>query len=122
MVALSLVTRSSPIKPLIAEHPAQCILEVAHTLNKEDALGDDWRRLWPELLDRPLDENVVKSQEEGPTMFTLRTWCRMKSAAEATVGRLITALNAIYRNDLAEIMENSIDVSKAYCTLEWPVA
>lgn len=104
------VSYSSPVKPLLSDHHVPWLLEVERILDEDDVMGDDWRRLWSELIDRPLDEQLVKDQEGGPTKFLLSLWCRAKSPAEATVGRLIGALNAIYRNDVAQILDKYIDV------------
>ena len=87
-----------------------CLHEVAKILDKNDIMGDNWRRLWPKLLDRPLEEQVAMRHEKGPTMFTLMLWCRAKPPTKATVGQLIKALNAIYRNDVAGILEKHIKV------------
>lgn len=111
-VVVIAVSYSSPVRPLIAGPgaPVPCLLNMAHRLDEDDVMGDDWRRLWSELIDRPLEETLAKGQKEGPTLFLLKLWCRMKPTTEATVGRLIGGLNAIYRNDVAEIVETCIDV------------
>lgn len=85
--------------------------EIAAILDQEDEMmGDDWRRLWKELIDRPLDETTVKAMKGHPTKFMLTLWCRTKKSTEATVERLIAALNAIYRNDVAEMVEKYVEV------------
>lgn len=76
---------SSSIKSLIAEPVEECLIKIAKILDEDDPMGDDWRRLWSVLIDRPLSEPQVRSRKEGPTMFVLKTWCHMKPPAEATV-------------------------------------
>ena len=89
------------MKPLIGEPVARCLFEVSELLDKDDDLEDDWRRLWKELLVRPLNEIKVREKSKSPTLFLLNRWCKMKPPSEATIGQLIKALNAIYRNDVA---------------------
>ena len=102
------VSYMAPVKSLISEPPASCLLEVSKLLDEEDDLGDDWRRLWSELLHRPLNEDVVRKKSVSPTLYVLKRWCMMKPSSEATITRLMTALNSIYRNDVACVLE-------AYC-------
>ena len=45
-------------------------------MDEEDDMGDDWRKLWSELVQRPLDEAVAKCRPEGPTVYTLKLWVR----------------------------------------------
>ena len=99
------VSYDTPVESLIDEPTASCFLEVSKHLDEDDDLGDNWRRLWSELLNRPLNEDVVRKRSEGPTCFLLKQWCRMKPPSEATIGRLMKALNAIYRNDVARVLE-----------------
>ena len=85
-------------------------------MDKEDAMGDDWRMLWSELVHRPLDEAVAKHQPEGPTIYTLKLWVRGGKRSNATVGRLIKVLSDVYRNDAAEVLEEYARVSmQCYC-------
>jgi hypothetical protein len=98
------VSYSTPVKTLIGGTPSQCIVEMSSILDQADDMEDDWRRLWSELLNRPVKE-VVSQKEEGPTRFLLTLWCRSNPPSEATIGHLIKALNAIYRNDVARMME-----------------
>ena len=101
---------SSPPHQCISSPPHQCIVEISNLLDADDplALGDDWRKLWSELTDRrALEEDVARNHLEGPTVFTLRTWCRMKPT-QTTIGSLIQALNAIYRNDVAQKMQRFV--------------
>ena len=96
---------SLPVADLLSIPPHQCIVEISQLLDAENPLGDDWRRLWSKLTDRrALEEAIAKDHPEGPTVFTLRTWCRMKPT-QATFGSLIQALSAIYRNDVARKMQ-----------------
>ena len=98
------------MESLIDKPTASCLLEVSKLLDDEDALGDDWRRLWSELLSRPLNEDVVKKKSESPTLFLLKRWCSMKPPGEATIGRLMKALNAIYRNNVARVLQRHVDI------------
>ena len=102
---LLLVSYSTPVQDLVGCTPSQCIVEMSKVLDRRDAMEDDWRRLWSELLNRPLNEEVVSHKKEGPTQFLLKLWCRMKPLSQATVRHLIQALNSIYRNDVARIVE-----------------
>ena len=79
-------------------------------------MEDDWRRLWSELIQRDLDVGMVKQQAESPTVFTLKRWCRMVPSESATIGKLIAALSAIYRNDVAEKLTEYVKV--ATCAVE----
>lgn len=103
--SLSLVSYTTPVEELIHDPTSQCMEEISCLLDQDDEIGDDWRRLWPELLKKPLNETVVSQKKEGPTRFLLKLWCRMKPPSERTVGHLIQALNAIYRNDVARNVE-----------------
>ena len=107
------VTSSTLISHLLSSsQPHECLLEVAGMMDEEDDMGDDWRRLWSELVQRPLDEAVAKRQPEGPTIYTLKSWVRgIKHRSEATVGRLIKALSDVYRNDAAAVLEEYAQVS-----------
>lgn len=96
---------SSSIKSLIADPIEECLIKIAEILDEYDPMGDDWRRLWSELIGSSLSEPQVRSRKEGPTMFVLKKWSHMRPPAEATVGQLIRAFSAIYRNDVAEILE-----------------
>ena len=104
-VYLFVVSYATPVQDLIGDTPSQCIVEMSKVLDQRDDMEDDWRRLWSELLKRPLNEVVVSQKKEGPTQFLLKLWCRTKPPSQATVGHLIEALNSIYRNDIARIME-----------------
>ena len=104
------VSYDTPVESLIDEPAASCLLEVSKLLDEDDDLGDDWRRLWSELLNRPLNENVVKKKSKSPTLFLLKRWCSMKPPSEATIGRLMKALNAIYRNNVARVLQRHIDI------------
>ena len=105
---LLLVSYSTPVQDLIGDTdtPSQCIVELSKALDQCDDMKDDWRRLWSELLNRPIVEEVVNQKKEGPTRFLLKLWCRTKPPSQATVAHLIEALNSIYRNDIARIVEN----------------
>ena len=96
-----LVSYATPVVDLIGDIPSQCIVQMSKVLDQPDEAGDDWQRLWSELLSRP----VVNQKKESPTRFLLKLWCRAKPPSEATVGHLIKALNSIYRNDVARIVE-----------------
>ncbi len=87
------------------------MLDVSKYLDEADDLGDDWRRLWKQLLERPLEEDVARKNSKSPTLYILRRWCRMKHPSEATIGQLMKALNAIYRNDVACVLEEYCQVS-----------
>ena len=100
-----LVSYNTPVKSLIHEPTANCLLAVSKL-----HLGDDWRRLWSELLDRPLNEDVVSKKCVSPTLYVLKRWCRMVIPNEATIERLIKALSAIYRNDVACVLEEYCQV------------
>ena len=78
---------------------------MSKVLDQTDDMGDDWRRLWSELLDKPLNEEVASQKKEGPTHFVLKLWCRMKPPSQATVEHLVEALNSIQRNDVARIVQ-----------------
>lgn len=109
------VKYSSPVKRLLGDSPSECLVQVACLLDKEDEMGDDWRRLWPKLTGRRLDEEMllrIRNKAEGPTMFTLKRWVQMAKSSEATVGKLMEALGGIYRNDGAEILEQYIEVGR----------
>ena len=96
---------ATPVQDLIGDSPSQCVVEISRLLDQPDKMEDDWRRLWSELLNRPFNEEVVSQTEEGPTHFLLKLWCRMKPPSQVTVGHMIQALNSIYRNDVARIVE-----------------
>ena len=104
MSFLILVSYSTPVEGLIGDTPSQCIVEMSKVLDQRDDMEDNWRRLWLELLNRPLKEEASQ-KKEGPTHFLLKLWCRTKPPSQATVGHLIQALNSIYRNDVARIVE-----------------
>ena len=104
------VSYDTPVESLIDEPTATCLLEVSKCLDEDDDLGDDWRRLWSELLNRPLNEDMVRKRGEGPTLFLLKRWCSMKPPSEATIGRLMKALNAIYRNNVARELQRHVDI------------
>ena len=106
------VTSSTLISHLVTgSQPHECLLKIAAMMDKEDAMGDDWRKLWSELVHRPLNETVVKHQPEGPTIYTLKLWVRGGKQSESTVGRLIKALSNVHRNDAAEVLEEYAQVS-----------
>ena len=104
------VNYSTAVEALIKNPPHECILEVARLLDKPDEMGDDWRRLWSVLINRPLNESMVRARREGPTCFVLSRWCQMKPTSQATVERLIEALNDIFRNDVARCLEEYCQV------------
>lgn len=84
------------MKQLIEDPVNPCIYELATALDKEDDdMGDDWRRLWSQLIDRPLKEIEVREKDRGPTRFLLKVWCRMKKSSEATIVHLSRALISI---------------------------
>ena len=87
------------------------MIEVSRALNQLDDMKDDWRRLWSELLNRPLNEEVVSQKKEGPIQYLLKRWCQAKPPRETTVGFLIQKLNSTHRNDVARIVEK-------YCKVE----
>ena len=87
------------------------MIEMSKALDQLDDMEDDWRRLWSELLKRPLNEEVVSQKKEGPTQYLLKRWCQAKPPCEATVGHLIQKLNSIHRNDVARIVGK-------YCKVE----
>ena len=106
------VTSSTLISHLLSgSQPHECLLEVAGMMDEEDDMGDDWTRLWSELVHRPLDEAVAKRRPEGPTIYTLKLWVRGGNPSEATVGRLIKALSDVYRNDAAAVLKEYAQVS-----------
>jgi hypothetical protein len=83
-------------------------------MDEDDVMGDDWRRLWAELVKRPLEETIVKevkAQPGGPTLYTLKLWVRgSRNPSEATIGSLIETLSKVYRNDVAEVLQKYIQV------------
>ena len=87
------------------------MIEMSKALDQLDDMEDDWRRLWSELLKRPLNEEVVSQKKEGPSQYLLKRWCQANPPCEATVGRLTQKLNSIHRNDVARIVEK-------YCKVE----
>jgi GTPase SAR1 family protein len=104
------VTQSTDVSVLLCGYqPHACLMEVARSLDKYDPMKDDWRRLWSHLTRRDGDVNLVKEQSESPTIYTLRMWCRMAPLKSATVGRLVAALSAIYRNDVASKLSGYIE-------------
>jgi hypothetical protein len=113
------VSYSTPVQDLIGCIPAQCIVEMSEILDQPDEMEDDWRRLWSQLLHRPLKEEAVSQKTEGPTQFLLKIWCRSKPPSQSTVGHLIEALNSIYRNDVAGIVEKYCEVSASYFMSCW---
>ena len=100
----------TPVEFLIDEPTATCLLAVSKLLDEDDDLGDDWRKLWSELLNRPLNEDVVSKKCVSPTLYVLKRWCMRVTPNEATIGRLIKALSAIYRNDVACVLEEYCQV------------
>ena len=102
---------TSVSKLLCGPQPHACLVEVATLLDEEDPIEDDWRRLWSELTQRDVDVNIIKRQSESPTVFTLKRWCRMVPPESATIGKLIATLSAIYRNDVAEKLTESVKVT-----------
>ena len=103
-IFLLLVSYATPVQDLIGHTPSQCIVEMSRVLNQPDEAGDNWQYLWSKLLERPFSEECV-SQKECPTRFLLKLWCQMKPSSQTTVGHLIGALNSIYRNDVARIVD-----------------
>ena len=114
IVTVTLATSVSQL--LCGPQPHACLATVANLLDEEDPMEDDWRRLWNELIRRTLDVNVVKRQAESPTIFTLKRWCRMAPPESPTIGKLIAALSAIYRNDVAAKLTNYVKVTT--CAIE----
>ncbi|XP_062512447.1 uncharacterized protein LOC134188266 [Corticium candelabrum] len=106
------VNYSTPVEALIKNPPHECILEVARLLDKPDEMGNSWRRLWFVLIDRPFNESMFRAMREGPTCFVLTRWCQMKPTSQATVERLIKALNDIFRNDVARCLEEYCQVAQ----------
>ena len=100
----------TPVQYLIGDTPSQCIVEMSKVLDQPDKMEDDWRRLWLELLNRPFREEVVSEMKEGPTHFLLKLWCQTKPPSQTTVAHLIEALNSIYRNDVARLLEKHFKV------------
>ena len=61
-------------------------------------------------------EAVAKHHPEGPTIYTLKLWVKAIEPSETTVGRLIKALSAVYRNAAAEVLEEYCQVNmQCYC-------
>ena len=60
---LLLVSYTTPVQDLIGDTPSQCVVEMSKVLDQPDDVGDDWRRLWSELLDRPLNEEAHKERK-----------------------------------------------------------
>ena len=105
------MTSSTLVSHLLSgSQPHECLLDIADMMDKEDAIGDDWRKLWTDLVNRPLNEAVAQHRPERPTIYTLKLWVRSGKRSEATVGRLIKALSAVYRNDAAERLEEYVQV------------
>ena len=109
--SLYIVSYATPVQDLIGDTPSQCIVDISKVLDQSDDMEDDWRRLWSELLNRPVYEEVVSEKEEGPTRYLLKRWCKAKPPHEATIGCLMQKLNSIHRNDVARIVEKYCKVS-----------
>ena len=109
LMSLLSVTYMTPVEHLIGDSPSQCILEVSELLDQEDKMGVDWRQLWSKLLHRSPNEAIIRQQKEGPTVFLLKSWCQIKPSA-ATIGELISTLNAVNRPDIAIIIEKYCQV------------
>ena len=84
---------------------------MSKVLDQPDDMEDDWRQLWSELLNRPLNQESVRQKKGGPTQYLLKRWCQAKPPCEATLGCLIQKLNSIHRNDVARIVEKHCMVS-----------
>lgn len=106
------VGHTTPVEKLIGDSPSPCIVEMSEMLDGDHEMRDDWRCLWSELLDRELNEEVARQTKEGPTRFVLKLWCQKTSPSEATIEHLITALNAMRRNDVARAVEKYCKVRK----------
>ena len=100
---------SASLLSALLEGPHECLVKVALRMDREDI--DDWQKLWSELVKQPMDEAVAKYHPEGPTIYTLKLWVKAVEPSETTVGRLIKALSAIYRNDAAEVLLECAQVS-----------
>eukprot|EP00118_Oscarella_pearsei_P020252 m.218846 g.218846 ORF g.218846 m.218846 type:complete len:609 (+) comp39911_c0_seq1:3006-4832(+) len=103
---------SSPVRDLLLPSVHPTLIGVSVFLDNDDPTGNDWRSLWLELMERVLtkeDQNSLKSHSSGPTQAVLAKWCQEMRPEEATVGRLITALRTIHRNDAADILDDFID-------------
>ena len=86
--------------------------KVAEVMDKEeDVICDDWRSLWCDLLERPFSEEMKTKIREtaSPTLYVLGKW--INKLTSATVGKLMSCLSAIYRNDVAEILMKYLNVS-----------
>ncbi|XP_062511677.1 uncharacterized protein LOC134187544 isoform X2 [Corticium candelabrum] len=100
------IQSTTPISHLLSDtHVHECLQKVAEVMDKEeDVICDDWRRLWCDLLERPFSEEMKTKIREtaSPTLYVLGKWIRKLTSA--TVGKLMSRLSAIYRNDVAEIL------------------
>ena len=105
------MTYATPVQDLIGDTPSQCIVEMSKVLDQPDDMEDDWRRLWSELLNRPLKEEVVSQKKESPTQYLLKRWCQATPPSQASVRHLIEALNSIHRNDVARLVGKYCKVS-----------
>eukprot|EP00118_Oscarella_pearsei_P023929 m.293732 g.293732 ORF g.293732 m.293732 type:complete len:1094 (+) comp40740_c0_seq29:402-3683(+) len=100
---------SKTIKSLLDFPLHQSIIDVAEELDKEDDLEDNWLSLWKKLLERPIKNSVeIQNKREGPTVYLLKRWVQQEGQ-RATVGKLLAALSAIYRNDVGNLLEQHLD-------------
>lgn len=77
---------------------------VALLLDEERESGDDWRALYKHLFNCSIpDRRRVSELSHSPTIGTLELW-RTEKESNATVRNLISALSAIRRNDVANIL------------------
>ena len=106
------VQSTTPISHLLSDtHVQECLLRVTEVMDKEDdIICDDWRSLWCDLLQCPLNEEMKTKIREttSPTLYVMKKW--MRKSTSATVGKLIELLSAIYQNDVADILMKYLNV------------
>ena len=110
LALINSVTYMTPVRDLIADPPSQCLVEVSELLDQEDEIGGDWQSLWVELMHKFPNEEVIRQQREGPTLFLLKQWCQIKPSSAATVGELVSALKEVDRPDTGMIIEKYCQV------------
>ena len=74
-----------------------------------DPLGNDWRKLWTELLNEPMTSEksrVLPDGAQGPTHLLLTIWSQR--VPECTVGYLMSVLRNMRRNDAADVLDSMI--------------
>ena len=96
---------ATPVEDLLGDPADPCILKIAELLDQTDDMGNDWRRLWSEILNRSPNDVTIYLKGEGPTLCLLKMWCKMKLTSAATIGQLIKALNKINRHDIVMVIE-----------------